>query len=122
MTTPERKTFENFPTAFGDWQGKKIYLEENILKSLWSDDYVQISFHNKKTGDNIYLLVPYYKYQATRHTVHSPVSCLVGGGYAPLSRKIITKEFPEPLKYGKCTLRKTTENFLPITGSSKEAG
>ncbi len=96
MITPERKTFENFPTAFGDWQGKKIYLEDNILKSLWADDYVQISFHNRKTGDNIYLLVPYYKYQATRHTVHSPVSCLVGGGYAPLSRKIITREFPEP--------------------------
>ncbi len=96
MKIPERKTFENFPTAFGDWQGEKLYLEENTLKSLWSDDYVQISFHNQKTGDNIYLLVPYYKYQATRHTVHSPVSCLVGGGYAPLSRKIITKEFPEP--------------------------
>ncbi|MBL0717422.1 MAG: EpsI family protein, partial [Desulfosarcina sp.] len=96
MITPERKTFESFPTAFGDWQGEKIYLKDNILKSLWSDDYVQILFKNKKTGDNIYIMVPFYKYQTTRHTVHSPVSCLVGGGYAPLSRKIITKEFPEP--------------------------
>ena len=102
-TIPDRKTFENFPLTIGDWKGKRSYLDKNILNSLWSDDYVSVEFYNKKTGDILLLLVPYYEYQATRHTVHSPVSCLVGGGYAPLSRTLIRRDFPQP--YGKVKIR-----------------
>jgi len=87
----------------GDWQGEKTYLSEEILGSLWADDYVQINFTNTKTRDDILLFVPYYKYQEARHTAHSPVSCLLGGGFAPLSRKIIKKNFPPP--FGEVEIR-----------------
>ena len=100
---PERIPFGEFPTEIGNWKGEKTFLRKEILDALWADDYTQIQFHNKKTGEMLLLFVPYYEYQGTRHTAHSPVSCLIGGGYAPLSRKIIEKDFPEPL--GKVKIR-----------------
>lgn len=93
---PLRKTFEEFPTVIGDWQGERSYMSEEILDSLWADDYVQIHFSNTRTEDMLLLFVPYYKYQKTRHTAHSPVSCLLGGGFAPRSREIIQSNFPPP--------------------------
>ena len=100
---PERKKFEEFPTEIGDWRGERSYIKEEILKSLWADDYVQIRFQNQKTGNVLLLFVPYYEYQGTRHTAHAPVSCLVGGGFAPRSRKIIERNFPG--SFGKVKIR-----------------
>ncbi len=93
---PPRKTFEEFPTVIGDWQGERSYVSEKILDSLWADDYVQIHFTNTRTGDMLLVFVPYYEYQKTRHTAHSPVSCLLGSGFAPRSREIIQSNFPPP--------------------------
>ena len=93
---PIRKTFEAFPTTIGDWQGEKAYLREEILSSLWADDYIQIQFRNSRTRNRLLLFVPYYGYQEPRHTAHSPVSCLIGGGFAPRNRKTIRRNFPMP--------------------------
>lgn len=98
-----RKTFEVFPTVIGEWKGENTYLRPEILNALWADDYVQIEFNNTRTGDMLLLFIPYYEYQGTRHTAHSPVSCLVGGGFAPRSRKIIKRSFPPP--FGQVQIR-----------------
>jgi len=100
---PSRQTFDTFPIMIGEWKGKKSYVRPEILEELWADDYIQIEFIHSKTRAVLLLFVPYYEYQGTRHTAHSPVSCLVGGGYAPRSRKIIEKRFPEP--FGKVKIR-----------------
>lgn len=100
---PPRKTFKEFPSVIGEWHGEKSYLKEKTMGYLWADDYVQIQFNNTRTGDMIMLFVPYYEYQRTMHTAHSPVACLVGGGFAPRSRRIIQKDFPEP--FGEVNIR-----------------
>jgi len=100
---PSRQTFDTFPTTIGEWKGKKSYVRPEILEELWADDYIQIEFIHSRTRNVILLFIPYYGYQGTRHTAHSPVSCLVGGGYALRSRKIIEKHFPEP--FGKVKIR-----------------
>ena len=84
---PERMTFESFPMKIGEWEGKREYLSEKILNSLWSDDYVKASFRKEGSHNIIYLLVPYYEYQGTRHTAHAPQSCLLGGGWALINSK-----------------------------------
>lgn len=103
QAAPKRRAFAEFPSTIGRWQGEKSYLRKEILDSLWADDYTQIHFKNRDTGDLILLFVPYYTYQGTRHTAHSPVSCLVGGGFAPLSRKILKRNFPPP--FGRVKIR-----------------
>ena len=78
---PERTSFDNFPMAIGDWQAKRDYLSQEILNSLWSDDYVSATFYNS-SRHAIHLLIPFYEYQGTRHTAHAPQSCMLGGGWA----------------------------------------
>lgn len=115
QVTPPRKTFEGFPTVIGEWRGEKSCLSEGILSSLWADDYIKIEFTNTRTGDLLLFFVPYYEYQATRHTAHAPVSCLVGGGFAPRSRTTIARNFPPPfgpVKISRIVLEKNEDLIL----------
>jgi len=79
---PQRMTFKSFPLQIGEWQGKRSFISKEILDSLWADDYVQAAFFNPNSQNMVYLLIPFYEYQGTRHTVHAPQACLLGGGWA----------------------------------------
>lgn len=81
LTIPPRNSFASFPMEIAGWQGNRTYLSQEILDSLWSDDYVNATFTRKGSPNAIYLLIPYYEYQGTRHTAHAPQSCLLGGGW-----------------------------------------
>lgn len=98
---PGRRGFEEFPTQIGPWQGRTSEVEAELLtQELWSDDYVQAFFRHRETGEVLLLFIPYYEYQGTRHTAHSPVACIVGGGgFAPRGRRELIRQFPEP--YGR---------------------
>jgi exosortase D (VPLPA-CTERM-specific) len=80
-----RTPFNEFPMTLGEWQGKRHYLSDEIMGSLWADDYVSALFRHPEQGSAIQLFIPYYEYQATGHTAHAPQSCLLGGGWAILS-------------------------------------
>jgi EpsI family protein len=113
--TPSRKPFAEFPSQIGFWKGEKVFLSEEILGSLWADDYVNIRLWNKKTGNQLILFVPYYEYQGTMHTAHAPASCLVGGGFSPLSKKKITRHFPGSsgeVQIGQMVLEKSRQVLL----------
>ncbi|MFH1146282.1 MAG: VPLPA-CTERM-specific exosortase XrtD [Pseudomonadota bacterium] len=97
IVRPARTQFARFPTQIGDWQGEKSYLGDDILKALWADDYVQIQFVNTSTPWRLSLFVPYYAWQDTKHCAHAPLACLLGGGWAQLSRAELTRAFPPPL-------------------------
>ncbi len=78
---PERSSFDEFPMIIGHWEGKRNYLAPEIMDQLWADDYVSAVFRNRELPNSIYVLIPFYEYQATRHTAHAPQSCLLGGGW-----------------------------------------
>jgi EpsI family protein len=84
---PARTSFESFPVTIGDWQARRDYLSQEILNSLWSDDYVSATYYNKDRRHAIHLLIPFYEYQGTRHTAHAPQSCMLGGGWALIGSK-----------------------------------
>ncbi|MGD9161318.1 MAG: VPLPA-CTERM-specific exosortase XrtD [Desulfobacteraceae bacterium] len=113
--TPERRSFETFPLTIDEWEGRKSYINPEIMKELWADDYIQASFQNKNTGDYLLFFVPYYEYQKNRHTAHAPAACLVGSGYAPLSKKTIKRKFPSPfgdVEIGQLVLEKRGQRLL----------
>jgi len=84
---PERMSFESFPMKIGEWEGKREYLSEEILNELWADDYVKAFYRKDGSPNMIYLLIPFYEYQGTRHTAHAPQACLLGGGWAMVNSK-----------------------------------
>jgi EpsI family protein len=73
----------------GAWQGERIFLDEKLVEEgLWSDDYVNGRYTKEGSPNQIYLLIPFYAWQGTKHTVHAPQACLLGGGYSIVEEQI----------------------------------
>jgi EpsI family protein len=64
----------------GDWHGRRQSLEGVYSDALQLDDYVLADYLNS-AGDVINLYIPYYRSQRKGEAVHSPRSCLPGGGW-----------------------------------------
>lgn len=90
---PQRTPFWAFPMKIDQWNGTRSYFSDEIMQSLWADDYVSAAFQKPGSSNVIQLLIPYYLYQGTRHTAHAPQSCLLGGGWTILSSKDIPLKF-----------------------------
>ncbi len=101
---PARKSFESFPMTIGDWRAKRSYLSDDILNSLWADDYVSATYFNDGLPNTIHLLIPFYEYQGTRHTAHAPQSCMLGSGWIMLD----AREYKVPAGDGNDFLLMTT--------------
>ena len=79
---PERQSFQSFPTRIGQWEGRHSTIPQKILDQLWADDYVEAAFSNSHSRNTIHLLIPFYEWQGTRHNIHAPQACLLGGGWS----------------------------------------
>ena len=79
-TIPERRIFAEFPLQMEGWKGTTGTLEENILNSLKTEDYI-ISDYVDENGDMVNFYVAYYADQAAGSAAHSPRACIPGGGW-----------------------------------------
>ncbi len=84
-----------FPLEIGGWRGEPQRLSPQILESLWADDYFYGLYRRKDFGGVILLLIPYYSYQTTWHTIHTPQSCLLGGGWDIVKAGVWRLDLPE---------------------------
>jgi EpsI family protein len=111
---PQRIAFKSFPEQIGEWSGKKSYLSKDILESLWADDYLSATFSKNDSRNLIYLFIPFYEYQGTRHTAHAPQSCLLGGGWALLNsrERVVQFKADDPIKIMTMTLEKGDAKVL----------
>jgi EpsI family protein len=83
---PPRQKLEQFPMTLDGWQGaKELPFTKNVLDALGVDDYLtRIYFTPQKEGVGLY--IGYYQSQRQGDTMHSPLSCLPGAGWEPLSK------------------------------------
>jgi exosortase D (VPLPA-CTERM-specific) len=85
---PGRTDFGLFPTHIGEWVGTRSAIEGVYLDVLQLDDYLLADFTRKDGNADapgsplpVNLYVAYYASQRTGRAVHSPSSCLPGGGW-----------------------------------------
>ena len=86
---PSRSDFSQFPLQVGDWLGRRDRIEGVYLDELKLDDYVLANFvvppgtsvQSAADMRPVNLYVAYYASQRTGQSVHSPRSCLPGGGW-----------------------------------------
>ena len=78
---PERQLFSKFPLIKDSWVGQKNNIEERVLNKLLLSDYILADYH--RTGDPlpVNLYVAYYGSQRSGAAIHSPRSCIPGGGW-----------------------------------------
>jgi exosortase D (VPLPA-CTERM-specific) len=77
---PDRQDFSGFPMQIGNWQGDEDRLEEVYLKSLKLDDYL-IGDYADSLGSVVNFYIAYYASQQAGSAIHSPRSCIPGGGW-----------------------------------------
>jgi len=77
---PDRKSFTDFPVRINSWNGKRETLETVYSDQLKLDDYVLADFQRGSEQD-INLYIAWYNSQRKGEAVHSPRSCLPGGGW-----------------------------------------
>ena len=77
---PVRAPFIEFPMLLGAWHGQRDSLEGIYTDELKLDDYL-LSNWRDGAGHTVNLYVAYYDSQRKGEAVHSPRSCLPGGGW-----------------------------------------
>lgn len=88
---PSRAGFLDFPMSVSGWTGRRNSLEGVYVDQLKLDDYLLADYVNGD-GRQVNLYVSYYNSQRKGEAVHSPRSCLPGGGWQ--MREFDQRELP----------------------------
>lgn len=91
---PIRKSFADFPAKILDWTGRKSSMEQIYIESLDLSDYLVVNYRNGSQLINFY--VAYYESQRKGESIHTPATCLPGGGWELSSPQVV--EFPVDTK------------------------
>ena len=80
-----RTAFASFPMTMDGWQAvNDPPMEDDILKVLGVDDYLSRAYY-KADGAAVGLYMGFYGSQRQGDTIHSPLNCLPGAGWEPVS-------------------------------------
>ena len=77
---PARADFIEFPDQLGAWTGHRQSIEPVFLEQLKLDDYL-MSDYSQADESPVNLYLAYYREQHSAQAIHSPRSCLPGGGW-----------------------------------------
>jgi EpsI family protein len=90
---PARRSFAEFPMRVGDWQGRQeAAFEANVLKVLGVEDYLTRSYVSNRQIVGLY--IGYWDSQRQGDTIHSPLNCLPGSGWEPISKATVMLKDP----------------------------
>jgi EpsI family protein len=77
---PARASFSTFPMELGGWHGTRESMEAIYSDTLLLDDYLLANYtDSSERSANLY--ISWYDSQRKGEAVHSPRSCLPGGGW-----------------------------------------
>lgn len=77
---PERESFSAFPMEMAGWKGRRGSIDADTIDVLQFNDYILADFAND-VNDSVNLYVAYYESQRKGASIHSPKSCIPGGGW-----------------------------------------
>ena len=78
---PERKSFVTFPMLLDNWRGREQALEQIYLDVLKLSDYILANYRRPEDRASVNMYVAYYDSQRKGASIHSPRSCIPGGGW-----------------------------------------
>ncbi len=82
-----REPLSQLPLQLGPWSGRKSAdLDEKTLRVLGVDDYARRIYAARAEPGWVGLYIGYYDSQRQGDTVHSPLNCLPGAGWTPVSQ------------------------------------
>jgi EpsI family protein len=86
---PPRAAFSTFPMHVGEWTGVQgPPFSKEVLDVLRADDYLTRSYYTPEHAA-IGLYIGFWKSQRQGDTIHSPLNCLPGAGWEPVSQATV---------------------------------
>lgn len=82
--SPPRRAFADFPLRVGAWTGSSYAMEKAYRDVLKFDDYL-LADYRPEGGAPVNFYLAYYRSQRKGESVHSPRTCLPGGGWEIVS-------------------------------------
>ncbi len=83
---PARESLRGLPHQIGDWRGRdSAPLDAKVLAVLGADDYITRVYVNDRTSSALSLYIGYHDKQQQDDSIHSPMNCLPGAGWEPVS-------------------------------------
>ncbi len=88
-TVPIRTSFAEFPMQIGEWRGaQEAPFDPAVIRVLGVSDYLtRAYFRADQAGVGLY--IGYWESQRQGDTIHSPLNCLPGSGWDPVSKTTI---------------------------------
>lgn len=82
---PSRRSLSGFPMALGEWRGQRSAdFDDATMRVLGVDDYLSRIYAWQ--GEPILsVYIGYYTSQRQGDTIHSPMNCLPGAGWIPVT-------------------------------------
>ncbi len=114
-TIPQRVSFIDFPRKISDWVGTPMPLEREYIETLHFNDYLLMDYRNP-ISSSLTFYVAWYDSQKKGRSVHSPKTCLPGGGWR-LS-EFDQKELPDlilnnqPLQVNRAIIQKDDQKQI----------
>lgn len=85
--TVSRTSFDEFPMDVGAWEGRQLWMDQNIVRVLQVDDYI-LRHYTHTSGAGVTLYVGFYN-SLRRVAYHSPKYCLPGNGWQIVNQRIV---------------------------------
>lgn len=78
---PARSSLASFPLVLGDWHGSEMPVDQVSLDTLKADDTILALYRRADEHAEVSLWMAYYSNQRSGRAIHSPATCLPGGGW-----------------------------------------
>ena len=86
VPVPLHEPLAKLPPTLGEWQAvQDTQLDKETLAVLRADDYVSRTYVSQGVAADLF--VGFWASQQQGDTIHSPMNCLPGAGWQPLSRE-----------------------------------
>ncbi len=105
--------FEAFPMEIGPWKGIRRTMEEKFILALDLSDYILADYQDAQ-GRTINFYAAYYQSQQKGESIHSPATCLRGGGwrFEKNRRELVPLDSGPPLPVNRSLLRKGNQEQI----------
>lgn len=107
---PVRRALALMPTQMGGWTGGPLVpLSDEISAILGVNDYTNRVYRGSAPGSVVSLYIGYYESQRAGSTIHSPMNCLPGAGWLPMSTSYLAIDVPnraEPVTVKRVVIQK----------------
>jgi len=90
---PIKKSLAQFPLQMGEWTGSRQFMEQAFVDTLDLSDYTIVDYKNAQ-GKAVNFYIAYYESQRKGESIHTPATCLPGGGWIFKQAGAVTVPLP----------------------------